>query len=89
MNRFLPVTVVARTTKVQPPTCTENREIHSNRIGIKLDQPWSSFVEGYEQLDQPNSQTCMDGCHVCVAEFFWFVINTTAYHFDRCSLHLV
>ena len=29
--------------------------------------PWSSLVEGDEQLDRPNSQTIMALCHACVA----------------------
>ena len=29
--------------------------------------PWSSLVEGDEQLDRPNSQTTMELCHACVA----------------------
>ena len=33
------------------------------------EEPWSSLVEGDEQLDQPNSQTTMELCHVCVADF--------------------
>ena len=28
-------------------------------------------------------------CHACAAYFFEFVINTTAYHFGRYSLHLL
>ena len=35
--------------------------------------------------DRPNSQTCMEGR--CI--FFWFVINTTAYHLGGYSLHLL
>ena len=31
--------------------------------------PWSSLVEGDEQLDRPNSQTTMKLCHECVALF--------------------
>ena len=27
---------------------------------------WSSLVEGDEQQDWPNSQTCMNLCHACV-----------------------
>ena len=34
-------------------------------------RPWSSLVEGDEQLDQPNSQTTLELCHECVALFFW------------------
>ena len=30
-------------------------------------KPWSSLVEGDEQLDRPNSQTTMECCHACVA----------------------
>ena len=33
----------------------------------KLGIPWSSLVEGDEQVDQPNSQTTMELCHARVA----------------------
>ena len=29
--------------------------------------PWSSLAEGDEQLDRPNSQTCMECCRTCAA----------------------
>ena len=38
-------------------TCTNN-------VGS---YPWSSLVEGDEQLDRPNSQTTMELCHARVA----------------------
>ena len=49
--------------------------------------PWSSVLEGDEQLDRQNSQMSLECCHACVAKFFGFVINTTAYHLGRYSLH--
>ena len=30
-------------------------------------KPWSSLVEGDEQLDRPNSQTTVELCHASVA----------------------
>ena len=33
--------------------------------------PWSSLVEGDEQLDRPNSQTCMEWYDVSAAYFVW------------------
>ena len=50
---------------------------------------WSSLVEGDEQLDRPNSQTTLELCHSCVAYFFGFNINTTAFCLGRSSLHLL
>ena len=44
-------------------------------------KPWSSLLEGDEQPDRANSQTCMKCCHECAAVYFWFVIHATAYHF--------
>ena len=55
-----------------------------NGIGI-----WSSFVEGDEQPTQLNSQSCIESCNACAALFFEFVVNTTAYHLGRYSLHLL
>ena len=37
---------------------------------LSWDVPWSSLVEGDEQLDQPNSQTCMEWCHASAAYIF-------------------
>ena len=31
----------------------------------------------------------MEYCHACAVQFFWFVKNTTAYHFGWYSLHLL
>ena len=31
------------------------------------DKPWSSLVEGDEQLARPISQACMKQCHTCAA----------------------
>ena len=45
--------------------------------------------EGDEQLDQPNSQTCVEHCHACSGYFYPFVKNKTAYHLARYSLHLL
>ena len=54
------------------------------------EEPWSSLVEGDEQLDQPNSQTTMELCHACVAEIFLGVNrNTTAFCLGRYSLHFL
>ena len=50
---------------------------------------WSSLVEGDEQLDRPNSQTCMECCHACAVSFLGFAINTTAYHLCQFNLHLL
>ena len=33
----------------------------------KLFNPWSSLVEGDEQMDWPKSQTSMECCHACKA----------------------
>ena len=52
-------------------------------------KPWSSLVEGDEQLDRPNSQTCMEWYSVCIAYFFWICHNTTTYHLGQYSLHLL
>ena len=47
------------------------------------------LLKGDEQLDRPNSQAaCMDWCKICCT-FFRFVINTTANHLARYSLHLL
>ena len=35
------------------------------------DLPWSSLVNGDEQLDPPKSQTTPELCQECVAYFFW------------------
>ena len=53
-----------------------------------LAKPWNSLVEDVQQ-DLPNSQTCMECCHACAAYYFWFDINTTAYHFSQYSLHIL
>ena len=49
----------------------------ASQICFKKHLPWSSLEEGDEQLDRPNSQTCIEYCH------------TTAYHLGRWSLHLL
>ena len=56
---------------------------------FKLLHPWSSLVKGDEQLDRPNSQKTLELCHACVAYFFWFNINTTAFCLGRSSVHLL
>ena len=33
----------------------------------RYERPWSSLIEGDEQLDRPNSQTTMDLCYAYVA----------------------
>ena len=43
---------------------------------IRSDQPWSSLVEGDEQPDRPNSQTCMESCHACAAKFIFGLSQT-------------
>ena len=50
---------------------------------------WRSWVEGDEQPDRPNSQTCMEWCHAWAVLYFGLFINTTAYHLVRYSLHLL
>ena len=52
-------------------------------------EPWSSLVEGDEQLDRPNSQTTVELCHACVAYFFGFNTNTTDFCLGQSSLHLL
>ena len=52
--------------------------------------PWSSLVEGREQLYQPKSQKKLwnHPMHV-LDKFFGFNINTTAFCFGQSSLHLL
>ena len=38
--------------------------------------PWSSLVEGDEQADWPNSQTCMESCHASAAKFILGLLQT-------------
>ena len=40
-----------------------------------LPWPWSSLVKGHEQLDRPNSQTCMECCHACASWFWGFALT--------------
>ena len=56
--------------------------------------PWSSVVEGDEQLDRPNSQTTtMEFCHALLHMGFFLGggvnINTIAFCLGWCSLHLL
>ena len=41
-------------------------EVHITR-NVLPNLPWSSLVEGDEQVDRPNSQTTMESCHACDA----------------------
>ena len=51
---------------------------------------WNSLLEWDEQSDRPNSQTSMEWCHMIMLNYFLgFFKNTTAYHLDRYSLHLL
>jgi len=52
------------------------------------DRPWSSLVEGDEQLDRPNSQTWWNDAKHRLHIFGGFHLNTTAYHLGRYSIHL-
>ena len=62
----------------------------NSRWGGWTAETWSSLVEGDEQADRPQSQTSMECCRACVAAYFWgVVINTTAYHLGRYSIHLL
>ena len=40
-------------------------------------------------MDRPNSQTTRELYHACVASFFGFNMNTTAFCLGRYSLHLL
>ena len=40
--------------------------------------PVELLVEGDEQLDRPNSQTCMDVAMRMLRQKFWYSINSTA-----------
>ena len=53
-----------------------------------MNHTWSYLIDGDEQPDQPNSQTCMEWCHECTALFLGFDINTTAYYLDLHFLQL-
>ena len=48
-----------------------------------------SLVEGDEQLDRPNIRACIELCQTSAAYFFQLVVQTTAYHLCRYSLHLL
>ena len=51
-------------------SCTPYREYLLTRDTEKMikvmSDPWSSLVEGDEQLDRPNSQKFTKLCHACV-----------------------
>ena len=51
--------------------------------------PWSSLVEGYEQLDRPNRQTIMEYAMHVLHKLFGFNINPEAFCLGRYSLHLL
>ena len=51
--------------------------------------PWSSLVEGDEQLDRPNSQTILNYAMHVLHKIFGFNINTTAFCLGRSSIHLL
>ena len=53
-----------------------------------IDGPWSSLVEGDEQLDRPNSLTTKELC-ICCLIFWGFKITTRAFCLGRYSLHLL
>ena len=58
------------------------------KLEVQFAHPWSSLLEGDEQLDWPNSQTTME-CSMHVLHKFWGVnINTTAFCLGQYSLHL-
>ena len=45
----------------------KHRRCRKERQGERItDTPWSSLVEGDEQLDRPNSQTTEEFSHTCV-----------------------
>ena len=52
-------------------------------------QPWSSLVEGDEQLDRHNSQTTKELFHARVAYFFGLNTNRTAYCLGQYSLYIL
>ena len=50
----------------------------------------TSLVEGDEQPDQPNSQTCMKCCCLaCAEEFLGFIINTIAYFWANININVL
>ena len=74
---FDDITQVAKFTK-NLNIWTEERSSSSSSY------PWSSLVEGDDQPDWPNRQTCME----CMC-WLIFLVYTTPYHWDNMSLHLL
>ena len=48
-------------------TTVEGNEQLCRQVVGPIVKPWTSLIEGDEQLDQPNSQTNMELYHACVA----------------------
>ena len=51
-------------------------------------RPRSSLVHRDEQPDWPNIKACIECCHICVALYYWFLINTAPYRLGLYNLHL-
>ena len=48
----------------------EKEQTYSTQAFDRSGRPWSSLVEGDEQLDRPNSQTSKDSFHANAAYFY-------------------